>query len=141
MFGHPVHAMLIHFPMSLLMLSLPCDLIGLWIGHLYWQRIAFWIMAGGLISAVPAAVAGLADFTSLPKDHPGEGTAFRHLVVMVSALSVFILSLLVRGGVLINSPGRAAGALTLAGVGMLLLLIGGWLGGELTFRHRIGLRA
>lgn len=141
MFGHPVHAMLVHFPMSLLMLSLPCDLIGFWTRFNYWHRMGYWIMVGGLIFAAPAAAAGLADFAALQKDHPGESTAFRHLTVMVSAISLFILSLLVRGGIPFRSPGRTAGALTLAGAGMILLFIGGWLGGELTFRHRIGLRA
>lgn len=141
LFGHPAHAFLVHAPLGLLMLPLPLDGAGWMLADPFWHRAAFWALAGGFVIAGPAALAGLVDLVAIPKDHPAETTALRHLIVMTTACTLFACALIARGASgWPASPGRAgayAGCMT---VGMLLLTVGGWLGGELVFRHGLGRR-
>jgi uncharacterized membrane protein len=59
---HPIHPMLIVFPIGLWIFSLVCDLL-----HLAgasgdaWLTVAFYSMVGGLIGALCAAVPGFID--------------------------------------------------------------------------------
>jgi len=141
LFGHPAHAFLVHAPLGLLMLPLPLDGAGWMLGDPFWHRAAFWALAGGLVAMVPAALAGFLDFVAIARDHPAEATAMRHLVVMSTAVTLFATGLVARGGIgWPNSDGRAWAYAGCIAIGMLLLMIGGWLGGELVFRHGLGRR-
>ena len=58
--GHPIHPMLIPFPIGLLVFSLIADLIYLWRGNPVWENyIAFYTLLGGIIGAAAAAIPGL----------------------------------------------------------------------------------
>lgn len=133
LFGHPLHCQVVHFPLALLSVVLPCDLIGIWRQAPFWREAAFWAGAGGLLSMLPAVATGLAELIALPKGHPGQDTALKHMGVMLAAGTFYLLSLLTRGGGDLLPVGLAA-------AGQLILIAGGWLGGELVFRHRIGIR-
>ena len=64
--GHPIHPILIPFPIGLLVFSLIADLIYLWRGNPVWENyIAFYTLLGGIIGAAAAAVPGLVDWATL----------------------------------------------------------------------------
>ena len=64
--GHPVHPMIIPFPIALWVFSLVADLIYLWRGNPVWKDwIAFYSLLAGIIGAVAAAVPGLIDWLSI----------------------------------------------------------------------------
>ncbi len=64
--GHPLHAMLIVFPVGLLIFSLICDLCSLGSANpATWATVALYTMVGGFIGALVAAVPGLIDLLSL----------------------------------------------------------------------------
>lgn len=136
-FGHPLHAMLVHFPMALWPMVLPLELAGL----LGWEpgwRIAFWANAAGLATALPAAVAGLADMLGLRRGPAAERVANLHMAAMLCAAAAF------GGELAFHPPGAALTAprafvnLGLCLLGSACLFWGGWLGGELVFRHGAG---
>ncbi|MDD5657278.1 MAG: DUF2231 domain-containing protein [Elusimicrobia bacterium] len=133
--GHPVHCQLVHFPIALLSLALPADLIGWWRMDGFWHAAASWSLAGGLLTALPAAAAGLADLAALPKASPAQAVAQRHMIAMLAAVGVYVVSFLAR---LWGTTGGLAISDVLAGAGWLVLAFGSWLGGELVFRHRVG---
>ena len=58
LFGHPVHPMLIVFPLGLLMMSVIFDVIGLVGGNGHWRESAFWMIGAGVIGGLIAAVPG-----------------------------------------------------------------------------------
>src|SRR5688572_22724486 len=63
--GHPIHPMLIVFPVGLLIFSLVCDLISLVVtDDSVWATVALYTMVGGFIGALLAAVPGLIDLLS-----------------------------------------------------------------------------
>ncbi|HKS26384.1 MAG TPA: DUF2231 domain-containing protein [Pyrinomonadaceae bacterium] len=135
--GHPIHPMLIPFPIALWVFSLAADLIYLWRDNPAWAWIAFYTLAGGTLSAIVAAVFGIIDYFSI-RDKKVSKIAAWHARFNVLALLVFAASFYLRttGG-----AGLVGGSLTiplaLSIVGVLSITISGWLGGELVYKHGV----
>src|SRR5438132_872098 len=60
--GHPIHPMLIPFPIAFFVSTFVCDLVYWQTGYAIWATAAIWLLGAGLVMAALAAVAGLIDF-------------------------------------------------------------------------------
>jgi uncharacterized membrane protein len=60
--GHPIHPMLIPFPIAFLVATLVSDLIFLRTGNSGWATASLYLLGAALVMAALAAVAGLTDF-------------------------------------------------------------------------------
>jgi uncharacterized membrane protein len=135
---HPVHPMLIPFPIALWIFSLVADVIYLWRGNLVWRDyVAFYTLLGGIIGAAAAAVPGFIDWLSI-KDREVKKLADWHARLNVIALLIFIADFYLR------TTGGArwvGGSLTipllLSVLGIILITISGWLGGEMVYVHGV----
>lgn len=136
--GHPIHPMIIPFPIALWVFSLVADMIYLWRGNPVWKDwIAFYTLLGGIVMAVVAAVPGLIDWLSL-KDKAVVKIANWHARLNVIALIVFAGSFYLRttsGASLVS--GSYTIPLLLSILGVVLITISGWLGGEMVFKHGV----
>ena len=140
--GHPVHPMLIPFPIGLWAFSLIADVIYLWRGNPVWRDyIAFYTLLGGIIGAVVAAVPGFIDWLSL-KDREVVKIANWHARLNVIALLIFAASFYLRmsGGSSLVSGSHTI-PFVLSVLGVILITISGWLGGEMVFRHAVAVEA
>ncbi|RJP74061.1 MAG: DUF2231 domain-containing protein [Candidatus Zixiibacteriota bacterium] len=136
--GHPVHPMLTDFPIVLWVTSLLWDVIGLILGGPFWHAMAYWSILAGLILVIPTAVTGFSEYLTIPRGNPAEKIGLYHLSANIAAATAFLSSLLVREGPA-TPPGTSLfWPLALSVLGVLLLLGGGWLGGDLVFRYGIG---
>ncbi len=136
--GHPIHPMLIPFPIGLLVFSLIADIIFLWRGNPVWENyLAFYTLLGGIIGGAAAAVPGLIDWATLTE--PRTVTiANWHARVNIITLLIFITSFYLRttgGASWIASMPMLPIVLSI--IGVVGLSIAGWLGGELVFKHRV----
>jgi uncharacterized membrane protein len=135
---HPIHPMLIPFPFALWTFSLIADLIYFLSGYTIWRDwVAFYTLAGGIVGAVLAAVPGIIDYFSL-KDPKVSKIAAWHARLNVLALLVFAASLYLRtagGSQIVNGSYVVPFALSV--VGVLLISVSGWLGGELVYVHQV----
>jgi uncharacterized membrane protein len=138
--GHPLHAILTDFPIVCFILSFVWNLVAIIADTQLWYAMTFWTMLAGLIMVVPTALTGLLDFTKvLQRNHPGSRTAVFHLIANVTASVFFLLSLILRRGTgILTGPAKTA-TFILAGIGMVILLAGGYLGGRLVYHHGIGI--
>lgn len=136
--GHPLHAILIHFPMAFWMAVFPLELAGAWSGWDVCWGLAYTVNAAGLVLAVPAALAGLPELLALAKRPKESGLANAHMLVMVGAMGIFALELYLRHGAAPPGGSMRIVILALSSAGLLLLMAGGWLGGELVFRYGAG---
>jgi uncharacterized membrane protein len=59
--GHPVHPMLVVFPLGLLSTAVVFDLVYLATDNGDFATVAFWAIAAGLVGGVAAAIFGLWD--------------------------------------------------------------------------------
>jgi uncharacterized membrane protein len=140
--GHPVHPMIIPFPIALWVFSLIADVIYLWRGNPVWRDwIAFYALLGGIIGAAAAAVPGLIDWLSL-KDPKVVKIANWHARLNVIALLIFAASFYLRtsGGSEIVSGSHTI-PFGLSVLGVILISISGWLGGEMVFKHGVAVEA
>ena len=134
--GHPLHPMLIPFPVAFTVGGLLADLVGRAGG-----RPSLWVVGGylsvaavvtGLVAAVPGAI----DYLSIvPPNSSGKARATQHMLVNVSALVAFALGWAFRDW---NTFEPGAGTLLLEIAGVALVTYGGWLGGTLVYRNQIG---
>src|SRR5262249_40118251 len=95
---HPIHPMLIVFPIGLWGWSLFSDLVYHWGGHnLFWKDMAFYTMAGGFVTALVAAVPGLVDYgTIIDRRVKQIGTS--HLVINLVVVALYAVNLWLRRG-------------------------------------------
>jgi uncharacterized membrane protein len=136
--GHPIHPMIIPFPIALWVFSLVADVIYLWRGNPVWRDwIAFYTLLGGIVGAAVAAVPGLIDWLSLK--HPKVvKIANWHARLNVIALLIFAASFYLRttsGAGLVSGSSTIPVALSVFGV--ILISISGYLGGEMVFKHGV----
>lgn len=135
---HPVHPMFIPFPIALWIFSLVADVIYLWRGNPVWRDyVAFYALLGGILGAAAAAVPGIADWLSI-KDREVKRLADWHARLNVIALLIFIASFYLRttGGARLIS-GSFTVPLLLSVLGIILITISGWLGGEMVYVHGV----
>ena len=135
LFGHPVHPMLIVFPLGLLGAAVIFDIIRLATGNGYWSEIAFWMIAAGIAAGLIAAPFGLIDWLAIPSGTRASRIGFVHGFGNVVVLGLFALSWWMRR----DAPGVPDMlALAASFLGFFLALATGWLGGELVNRLGIG---
>lgn len=140
--GHPVHPMIIPFPIALWVFSLVADVIYLWRGNPVWRYwIAFYALLAGIIGAVAAAVPGLIDWLSIT-DKRLVKIANWHARLNVIALLIFAASFYLRttnGSSLVS--GNYTIPIVLSLLGVVLITISGWLGGEMVFKHGVAVES
>jgi uncharacterized membrane protein len=138
--GHPVHPMLIPFPLGLWVFSFIADVVYLMVGGDLWIVLAKGTLAGGIIGGVLAAVPGLIDWLAL-KSREVKRIANWHARLNIIALLVFAASLYLRtkyGRTMVN--GSQTIPVLLSGLGVVLISISGWLGGSLSYDHGVGVK-
>lgn len=133
---HPIHPMLVVFPIGLWVFSLVCDIAFAagWGGPI-WNEMAFYTMAGGLAGALLAAVPGFIDFLSLTGRV--RSIALTHMILNLGIVGMYALNLFLRTR---SAPGAAL-PLALSALAVVLLGVSGWLGGEMVYVHGVGVES
>ncbi len=133
--GHPIHAMLVTFPIAFLMSVVATDLAWIATGDFFWLRLSMWLAGVGAIAGAVAGVAGTIELLLIPGVRR-RGVSWSHFVAAVMLISVAFTNWYLRlaGGEDMVIPW----AFTLSVLGAVLVAVAGWLGGNLVFDHRIG---
>src|ERR1051325_2710623 len=92
---HPIHPMLVGFPITFFVLAPVLDIIHVATGDALWARIAFWDIVLGVITGLAAAVPGFVDFLSLTGPARRFGTY--HLTLNLAVVAMFVVNLFLRG--------------------------------------------
>ncbi len=132
--GHPIHPMLIVFPIGLWIFSLVCDLVFFFQpDHPLWRGMAFYTMAGGWIGALAAAVPGFIDYLGMS---PGAAKrmATTHMTLNLAVVVLYAINLWLRW----TGDGVGGWPLVLSVLAVLLVAVSGWLGGHLVYVHGVG---
>lgn len=133
--GHPIHQMLIVFPLGLLGMAVIFDVVAFAMGDGYWSEIALWMIVAGIATGLLAAPFGLIDWIAIPSGTRAKRIGAIHGLGNVMVLLLFAGSALLRW----TAPPAPAGlALILSFGGLFLALFTGWLGGELVDRLGVG---
>lgn len=134
--GHPVHPMLIVFPLGLLTSALAFDVIQKVTNDARYGDTAFRLALVGLAGAVFAAIAGLIDYFAIPAFTRAKRIAALHGLANAGTLVLFLIATALRGS---KEDHLATGAvLALEVAAIAISMYAGWLGGELVERLGIG---
>jgi uncharacterized membrane protein len=137
--GHPIHQMLIPFPLGLLGTAVIFDII-----YLIWHNptmvtVSYWMIAAGIVGALAAAPFGFIDWLAIPSGTRAKTIGALHGIGNVIMLLLFASSWYLRYTSTDSTaymPSTLALALSFSGFA--LSAITGWLGGELVDRLSVG---
>jgi uncharacterized membrane protein len=134
--GHPIHPMVIHFPVAALIGLMGADLAYLWTGDAFWLRMAIWLAGVGAVGGWIASIAGLVDLLTVRRVRRLI-TAWMHAVLAVMLLSLATLNWLLRlsdaGGDTVMPWGLGLSLLTGLFIGL-----ASYLGGRLVYEYAVG---
>lgn len=132
--GHPIHPMLVPFPIACFVGVFIADVVHINSGDPGWATASIWLLGIGIVAALLAAVAGLTDYFG---SHAIRAIrdATKHMLANVAAVVLEIVNLLMRLG---DRASIEATGIYISGIVVLILLYSGWKGGELVFRHGVG---
>ena len=139
-FKHPIHPMLIVFPIGLWIFSLVCDFVRLaGAPSETWSTVAFFSMVGGLIGALCAAVPGLIDLLFYKGGVPPvKKIALTHMTINLTAVVLYAINIWLRA----SNPALADTSLSLpvvlSVIGVALIFVSGWLGGQMVHVYGVG---
>jgi len=135
LFGHPIHQMLIVFPLGVLAMSFVFDIIALVTNNTQLSGASFYMIAAGVIAGLLAAVFGLIDFLAIPR-----GTRARRLGTLHGTGNVVVVALFAVSWILRRDAPSDPGLVpvVLSGVAAVIATVTGWLGGELVDRLGVG---
>lgn len=135
--GHPIHPMLIPLPAAAFIFQLFADFAWLQTGDAFWARAAWYLLWSGLVTGLLAGAVGGIDYLTIARVRRlASGRV--HAVGNIVALALAAANLWVRADDVRDVAGTGL-ILTLTTVA--LLSVTAWLGGELSYRHRIGVAA
>ena len=133
--GHPIHPMLVPVPIVCFVGTLITDLAYWRTANMQWANFSVWLLTFGLLVSVLVVIAGLVDFLGdrrIRRLRP----AWIHAVGNAVALLLSILNAFVHSRDAYTSV--VPTGLTLSAVVVLILLVTGWNGWDLVYRHRVG---
>ena len=145
--GHPLHPMLVHLPIGLFLLSFIFDIASKSYDPGERSRAfvlpAFYTMSMGVFFAIVAAVPGLADYSSIRRDHPARRAATWHMLLNFAVVALYIVNVVIRNRT--HDPFApdvawtpTAIAILTNAIGNVLLAISGYIGGRMVFDKGIG---
>lgn len=134
--SHPIHPMLVAFPIGLFITSLIFDLIAYGRDNALLAAAGWYCVIAGLCFSVAAAIPGAVDlFSVVPPQSSGRSRGYKHALLNLAVIAVFVAVAAHRGAPSAAPDGMS---LILSGVGVLLLIASGWLGATLVYRNQIG---
>lgn len=133
--GHPIHPMLIPFPIAFFVGTLVTDIVYSGTANPFWATMGRWLLIAGLVMAALAALAGLTDFLNDQRIRQ-LSAAWHHMIGNIVAVVIEAVNLwqrLEKGPDFVLPTG-----LILSAIVTLLLLYNGWRGWEMVYRHHVG---
>ena len=131
--GHPIHPMLIPFPIAFFVGAVLCDIVSHWGDPIFWPRMAIVLIGLGIIGALLAAIFGFIDYLTAPLSDAAKKTATTHMILNLLTVVIFAIAFYVRLGDATSTVGYI-----LEVIGVITLAVSGYLGGQMVYEDRVG---
>ncbi len=132
--GHPIHVMMVHFPIAFVVATLGVDVFYWWSADPFWLRVGLWSAGFTFWTGVAASIVGTAELLLVPGIRLREAS-WSHAVAAMTLVAITGANWGVR---LIDLGEVLTHGLALSGLAMLMTGFAGWHGGKLVFDHGIG---
>jgi uncharacterized membrane protein len=140
LFGHPIHPMLVHFPIALWTVA-----AGAYVASAAGvtgsvDMIAKFANGGGLFMAMLAMLAGLLELRSIASQSEAMRVATWHMMIMATVWICFVVALMLSMSTGLDHSTAKLDAAVCAVAGFLLMGVGGWYGGRLVYEFGIAVK-
>ena len=135
--GHPLHAMLVPIPIACFVGTLITDIAYAETANMQWANMSAWMLTVGLVVALFAVIAGLIDFAGDRRIRDLRAV-WIHAGGNAVALVLAIFNAFIHSRDAYTSV--VPGGLILSALTVLILLVTGWMGWEMVYRHGVGVR-
>jgi len=132
--GHPIHQMLIVFPLGLFAASFIFDMAYLITNNADLGVVSFWMIFAGIIGGLASAVFGLIDWLAIPRGTRAKAIGVQHGIGNVIVTVLFVLSWMLRWSIGVPS----GTAMFVSAIGILIAIFTAWMGHELVDRLGVG---
>ena len=139
LFGHPLHPMLVAYPIAFYTATLVAYAIAQAGGGVFWFKVGIVANLAGLITAALAAAPGFVDwFLGIPGGTEAKTSGFRHMVLNDVALALFIANAAVNTGRWGEARPNAVVGIVLAALGLACTVAAGFYGWSLIQDYHVG---
>jgi uncharacterized membrane protein len=141
-FGHPLHPTMVALPVGLFGWTFVADIVYLSTGkdHM-WYDIAFWTGLVAAVTAFMAALPGFGDYFTMAIKSDARDMATAHMLLNLTVVALYVIAFLM----MLDDNAVDGAALTIVvilhAVGLGLLGLSGWLGGEMVYKHHLAMVA
>ena len=130
---HPVHPVLVHFPVACWSLGSLFDIASIYFVD-ETARLATSLISIGLVLAVPAMIAGLLDLRNIKKDSPAQDIVMTHISYVLVTWLLYAAALYTR----LQPIENEYITIVLSSAGLVCLGVAGWYGGRLVYQYAVG---
>jgi len=140
-FGHPVHPMLVPYPIAFYTATLACFIAYGAGADVFWFRAAYALNVAGVAMALVAGSVGFIDLMfGIPDNTPAKRHGYQHMGFNLAALALFAINIGLNSGQW-NSPAPVMRlAIFLPVLGLICMLAAGYLGWTLVQTHHVGVQ-
>ena len=133
--SHPLHPILVSFPIAFFTGTLAFDLIAVLFEKDHFAFVGYYMEIAGICGAVVAAIPGIVDFAqTVPPDSSAKSRAAKHGLINTLMILLFTGAWIYRR----QETFEPWLLIAIESAGFLLMMIAGWMGGTLVYRNQIG---
>ena len=133
--GHPIHVMMVHFPIAFVIATLGVDVFYWWSGDAFWVRVGLWSTGFAFWTGVAASIVGTAEILLVPGIRVLEAS-WSHAVAAMTLVAIAGANWGLR---LIDPQSTLPHGLALSVLASVMVGFAGWHGGKLVFDHGVGI--
>ncbi|KAI9138520.1 hypothetical protein BKA69DRAFT_766500 [Paraphysoderma sedebokerense] len=140
--SHPLHPGFVHFPLAFYSLAYTLDILSLskqviprYLPFPGFIGAAWYLHAAGVITAVPAAITGIAEYFVIRKQSPARSWSILHGGLNVAITTISLFQLFSRSRNIYLAPTRFQ--VSLSAIGAILGMLSGYVGGLLVYKHAV----
>lgn len=137
--GHPVHPMLVNFPIAFYVSTLIAFIIFGISGDAFWFKVGIAANIAGIVMALVAATFGVIDWAfGIPAGTAAKNTGIKHMTLNLTSLVLFVICLILNVGQWSVSSPVSRGAVILPLLGVISTIAAGYFGWTLVQNHHVG---
>ncbi|HEY1882028.1 MAG TPA: DUF2231 domain-containing protein [Candidatus Cybelea sp.] len=131
--GHPIHPILVTFPIGCFVAAIVADIISIWAGPAFWSPMGTWLILFGVLGSLVAGLFGFIDYLTAPMSFKAKNVAAWHMTLNIALIVIFGWACAVR-----FHDHTSVGGYVLTVLGIAVLAVAGYLGGDVAHRHLVG---
>ena len=133
--GHPIHVMMVHFPIAFVIATFGVDVFYWWSGDAFWVRVSLWSAGFTFWTGIAASIVGTGELLLVPGIRLREAS-WSHAIAAMTLVAITGAN----WGLRLHYPESILPhGLLLSGLAAAMAGFAGWHGGKLVFDHGIGI--